>query len=233
MLTALLYFPSPLRPWLGIAVMLGASRLLLAAVGRYARRCRTTPEGARKALHVGMGTLFLACPWLFDRPWPMLLLAAIFVSLLIARLYFPPLQYHVAGVIYGVERKSLGEYYFPLIAAFLFTIFNGDVLLYAIPVSLLVYADAAAALVGTRYGTWHFPTTGARKSLEGSTAFVVTAFFTTHVPLLLAGRVSTTASLVIAIVIAVLSAAIEVFCRNGLDNVAVPLLAFALLRVLQ
>jgi phytol kinase len=164
----------------------------------------------------------------------MLLLAAIFVSLLIARLYSPPLQYHVAGVIYGVERNSLGEYYFPLIAAILFSIANGDMLLYAIPLSLLVYADAAAALVGTRYGTWHFPTSaGARKSLEGSAAFVVTAFLTTHVPLLLAGRVSATVSLLIAILIAVFGAAIEVFCWNGLDNVAVPLVAFAILRMLK
>jgi phytol kinase len=106
-------------------------------------------------------------------------------------------------------------------------------LLYTIPLSLVVYADAAAALIGSRYGTWHFPTTGARKSVEGSAAFVVMAFFTTHVPLLLAGRVSAAASLLIAILIAVFSAAIEVLCWNGLDNVAVPLIAFAILRMLK
>ena len=220
--------PPPMPPWLGIAAILGASRLLLAAGNEYTRRRHPSPETARKALHIGMGTIFLACPWLFDRSWPVLLLAAIYLSLLVARLYFTPLQYHVAGIIYGVQRQSLGEYYFPVSVAMLFTLSHGDALLFCVPLALLIYADAAAALVGIRYGSRRFAILGG-KSLEGCAAFAVTAFFTTHVPLLLSGRLSPTASLLAAGIIALMGAVVEALCLNGLDNVLVPLLAFVLL----
>lgn len=231
-LVSWMHLSQPIAPWLGIAIILAASRLLLAATGEYVRRCGPHAEISRKILHVGIGTILLACPWLFDRVWPVVLLAAIYVGLLIARRYFAPLQYHVAGVIYGVERQSKGEYYFPLMVAALFAGADGERLLFLIPMSLLVYADAAAALIGTHYGTAHFHTPGGRKSIEGSAAFSLTAFITALVPLLLTAERPPDKSLLIAATITVLGVVVEACSWNGLDNVAVPLSAFLILRLM-
>ena len=226
-----LNLPEPLQPWLGIAVMLGASRSVLAIVGEVTQRHRLSPEVARKALHLGMGTIFFTCPWLFDCAWPMVLLAGFFISLLIARTYFRALQHHVAGVIYGVDRTSRGEYYFPLAVAGLFAASREHPLLYLIPLSLLVHADAAAALIGTRYGSIRLPGLRDRKTLEGSVAFMLTAFIAAHLLLLHAGRVEAATSFAVALSIAVAGAAAESLCRNGLDNVAVPMVAFVILKL--
>jgi phytol kinase len=142
-----------LKPWLGVALVLFGARALLAGANAYQRRHAPSAEAVRKALHVGLGTLLMAYPSLFDRTWPVWALACVFVGLLAVRRHFPPLHFHVAGVIYGVERESIGEFYFPVTAATLFTLSRGDGLLYGAPLALLVYADAAAALVGTRWGT--------------------------------------------------------------------------------
>jgi phytol kinase len=220
------------RPFLGIALVLGASRTLLAAANTSCRRCRWSAETARKSLHVGMGTLLLACPWVFDQNWPVVVLAGVYVALLLARQILPPLRYHVAGVIYGVPRQSRGEYYFPVIVAALFTLSRGDVLCYCVALGLLVYADAAAAIVGTRYGLTRFTVGQGCKSLEGCAAFAATAFVVAHVPLLLSGRVSAAASLLISANLAIATTAIEAACWRGFDNLAVPLLGFVVLRAL-
>lgn len=227
-----MHFSPSIAPWLGIAILLAATSLLLAASSAYVRRRNPHGEISRKILHVGIGTILLTCPWLFDRPWPVVLLATIYVGLLRARLYFAPLRYLVAGVIYGVERQSKGEYYFPIIVAGLFACANGNRLLFLIPLLQLVYADAAAALIGTHYGTIHFHTPGGRKSVEGSTAFALTAFITTLVPLLITTETPPGKSLLIAAIISVLGAVVEAYSWNGFDNVAVPLAAFLILRLM-
>jgi phytol kinase len=224
-------WPIPLRPWLGIAVTLTAARGQLLAINVLCQRRVLSAELARKALHVGMGTTFLTWPCLFGASlWPAWLLAAGFVGLLLGGELLPPLRYHVAGIIYAVERRSIGEYCFPIAAAALYSLAKGDAMLFCVPLALLTYADALAALVGTRYGSIRFSTPGGRKSLEGCTAFAVSAFLLTHVPLLLAARVTPVESLTIAASVALLCTVVEAGCWNGLDNVAVPMLAFALLR---
>jgi phytol kinase len=223
-----------LRPWLGIGFTLAAARGLLATINALRRRCDLGSEFTRKALHVGMGTIFMMWPWLFGLDsTPAWLLAACFVALLLGGELLPPLRYHVAGAIYAVERRSIGEYCFPVAAAGLYSLARGDPLLFCVPLALLTYADALAALIGTRYGTIRFTTPGGHKSVEGCTAFAVSAFLLTHVPLLMAARVTPVESLWIGASVAVLCTAVEAGCWNGWDNVAVPMLAFVMLRGMQ
>lgn len=221
--------PAALVPWIGLVLVLAASRSLLAVVCWQHRTDHLAPETARKVLHVGMGTILLACPWLFDRAWPVFALAAVFLGLLFARLLIQPLQRQVAGVIYGVDRRSRGEYYFPVSVAILFFLARADAMLYCVPLSLLVFADAAAAIVGTRYGSTRFASPAGQKSLEGSVAFAVTAFLIAHVVLLLTHRVSPGISLLVALNLALASTAFEALSWDGLDNLTVPIGAFALL----
>ena len=219
-----------LKILLGLAVILGASRLLLYAMGVMQRRLDPPPEVIRKLMHAGMGTVLLLCPCFFDRAWPVVLLAAVFVGLLIAREYLPFLHRHVSHVIYGVERHSLGEFYFPMTTAVLFLLARGRCLEFYVPMMLLTYADAAAAIVGKRYGRCVFETPGGRKSAEGCAAFFVTAFALTAIPLLLQGGAGVTATLLIALNIALVTTFLEAGSWHGWDNVTVPLAAWAMLR---
>lgn len=220
-----------LKPCLGVAAFLAAARLLLAAVCWHARRFRPPPELSRKALHVGMGTLFLACPWLFDQAWPVFTLAGCFVGLLLARHVFPPLQRHVEGVIYGVRRASVGEFYFPVAAALLFALSAGDAASYCIPLSLMAYADAAAAVIGRRYGLWQYRTIGGPKSVEGSAAFATVGFLLAHTLLtLLVPTIPSAPAVLIALNVALIGTLCEALAPYGLDNLAVPLISFLVLR---
>ena len=214
---------------LRMLLILVAARGLIALAGACDRRCgKQHRELPRKLLHVGMGIIALTYPWLFDRGWPVQMLSAGFIALLLARHVFTPLQYHVAGVIYGVGRSSRGEYYFPMVTAALFYLAHGDRLLYIVPTCLLVFADTAAAIIGSRYGRRHIG-----KSTEGCTAFFVTAFLGTHIALSLDPRIDRGATLSIALQIAVVATLLEAACGRGLDNLLVPLAGFAMLVALR
>jgi phytol kinase len=104
------------------------------------------------------------------------------------------------------------------------------VLLYGIPILLLTLADAMAALVGVRYGHAHYETSDGRKSIEGSIAFFLVAFFCVHVPLLLFADLGKVETLLIGLLLAWVAMMFEAIAWAGLDNLALPLISYLLLR---
>jgi phytol kinase len=142
-------------------------------------------------------------------------------------------------VVSGVERVSLGEVYFPLAVGILFLLYLHEdpdqsarrQVLYCVPLLLLTLADAVAALIGVNYGKWHYTTSDGRKSTEGSLAFFICAFFCVYVPLLLATNTGRLETLLIALLIAWLATMFEAISWAGLDNLALPLISYLLLRI--
>ena len=216
-----------------IGALLAASRAALWVVCRFDARAGCGPELSRKLLHVAMGLILCPLPWLFVRWGPVALLCAVYVGLLIARRYLAALDNHVGPVIDGVGRKSVGEFLFPITVAIVFWLAGTDRAAYLAPVLILTLADAAAAVVGRRYGICRFATPGGAKSLEGSLAFAAVAFACTHLTLLLvnpsAGRVET---VLIAIIVALVLTVVEAMTLGGWDNLLVPVGAWGLLKVL-
>jgi phytol kinase len=104
---------------------------------------------------------------------------------------------------------------------------GGEALLFSVPV--LALADAVAALIGVRYGTVRYKTHDGFKSAEGSIAFFAVAFLSVHVPVLLAGVTGRAESLLLASIVGLLVMLIESIFWRGLDNMFVPLGAFAFL----
>jgi phytol kinase len=102
-------------------------------------------------------------------------------------------------------------------------------LLYVIPILVLTLADATGAIVGKRFGRHKF--TGASKSLEGSIAFVVVAFFCVFAPLEVWGGIDHVRTLLIAITLAFLVMLLEGSAWQGLDNLFIPIGGCLLLRV--
>ena len=215
--------------WLAMGVMLAAFLTLYGLLHLYTRLTASRPETTRKMFHTGSGVLTLAFPFLFLDAWPVLVLTGASALFIAAIKFLPSLRARAGGVADRVDRSTLGEIYFPLAVALLFWLTRGeDPLLFVIPILVLTFADATCALVGGRYGLT--PYVGASKSLEGSIAFVVIAFFCIHVPLLLWSGVGRAESLMIAATLALLVMVLEGSAWRGLDNLFIPIGGYFLLR---
>jgi phytol kinase len=219
----------PPPPWVSFIVLLAAFLLWLGVLKLYQHFRSPHPEHLRKLLHTGSGLLTLSFPWLFDTPTPVVLLCAASASLLLAVKVIPAFRRELGQVVDGVDRETLGEVYFPIAVAVVFVLAHGrDPLLFTVPILILSLADAVSALIGARYGQVRY--TGSDKSLEGSVAFFITAFFSVHVPLLLFGGAGRVETLLISLILAFLVMLLEGCAWRGLDNLFIPIGGFFLLR---
>jgi phytol kinase len=217
--------------WLGmVGVMLAALGMLL-ALRAYKLRSNADPEWVRKLAHIATGLLSLSLPWIFHARWPVLIVCGASLLLMIVLRRSQILQAHIGGVLDGVQRESAGEIYFPFSVAVLYMQTHGDKLLFSIPILMLTFADAVAALTGTHYGKHEYKGTGGAKSAEGSVAFFTVAFMSVHVPLLLFSRVGRAETLLISLTMAALVTMLEGIAWRGLDNIFIPLGAFAMLKI--
>jgi phytol kinase len=202
---------------------------LFAVLELCARRRVLGPEATRKLLHTGSGLMTLSFPYVFHTVQPVLLLTASTAAFLAVVGFVRPRGARLAGVTTGVGRVSFGELYFPLSVAVLFWLTHGhDPLLFVIPILVLTLADATGAIVGARYGLT--PYTGSSKSLEGSVAFAIVAFFCIHVPLVAWSSVGRVESLLMAATLALLVMLLEGSAWRGLDNLFIPIGGYLLLR---
>lgn len=216
------------------APVMGAVLLsLVALVGVlhwYQVRRHPHPEVVRKLVHVGMGLVILPFPWLFPSPWPVVTLALVSVGAMLGLRALPALRHGPGSVLHAVQRQSLGEICYPIAVAIVFVLKRDQALLFVIPVLILALADAVAALIGITYGRLHYSSTDGVKTAEGSLAFFTVAFLSVHVPLLLLTDVGRAQTLLIALVLGLLAMIVEAVAWNGLDNLFVPLLGYALLQ---
>lgn len=93
------------------------------------------------------------------------------------------------------------------------------------------FGDAAAALVGKRFGRHKIGWAGldGKKSCEGSAAMLLVSFVSVAALLILRGGLAPLPLLLISFVTAAVSAAVELYTRGGYDTVTCPLAAMAVL----
>lgn len=216
--------------WAGVGIVLGTLGGVLASLRWYQRRYAPPPELVRKLLHVLMGLVTVSFPWLFDSSAPVLILGVLAVLSLLGMRIVAKLKSGIGAVVHAVDRESLGEIYFPLAVVLLFVLTKGDPVLFIIPILILTFADALAALIGMRYGQMRYTTGEGEKSAEGSIAFFFVAFLSVHIPLLLFTETGRSETLLIALILGVLLALFEAVAWRGLDNAFIPLGAFVLLK---
>src|ERR1700693_250854 len=198
---------------------------------RVYQRLRTpNPEWLRKLVHVPGGVLALSMPFLFSEPRPLLFTCGLFVLVVVVVRNSRNLKQGIGAVLGSVSRRSNGELWFPVSIAFLFVLCHGDFLLYSIPLLILTFADAAAALVGTHWGEMRYASGEGTKTIEGSLAFFAVAFLTAGIPLALSQTRPDARAILIAFLLALALSVTEGVCRNGLDNLVVPVAGFYLLR---
>lgn len=93
------------------------------------------------------------------------------------------------------------------------------------------FGDAAAALVGKRYGS-HFlggGTIEGRKSVEGTLAMFAVSFVTVLAVLVVHASIAPIGYLVIPVLAAVVSAAVELYTPGGFDTLTCPLASAAVI----
>ena len=181
-------------------------------------------EWTRKLVHVLGGVAGATFPWLFSTHWTVLGLGLVSFTLLALGK-----RLGVLGSVTGVERRSVGELYFPISLYLLFVVARHQPVFYVIALAVLVFSDTAAALLGTTYGQHTYTVASDRKSIEGSAAFLLVTFLCVHVPLLLGTDIDRAASLLIATQLALLVASFEAISMRGNDNLIVPLATYYLL----
>jgi phytol kinase len=219
-----------MNPWLGILLVLALLGLAFLLLRLFEKHRSPHPEVLRKLMHVPMGLITASFPWLFDQVWPVLLLAASSLAVLVlVRSGFSATR-SVRGVLHGVERSSWGELLFPVSVALLFVLAQGDPLLYSVPILILALADAVAALIGVYYGQTQFKTLEGSKSIEGSFAFFIVAFLCVHVAVLLFTDTGRVESLLIGLLMGIIVMLFEAVAWRGLDNLFIPVASFALLK---
>ena len=196
-------------------------------------------EVFRKQLHmILLGSLFV---WMEAFPtWQ----SAAASALIFAALVYPILWFAERFKGYSklvTERKS-GELKSSLLVVFF---------MYAVVVAICwgwfddrmlalasIYAwgfgDAAAALVGKRFGKHKIggKIIQGRKSFEGTTAMFIVSLISVFTILTLRGGLMWYETLVISVVVAAVSAVVELYTLNGIDTITCPVAAMVVLIVL-
>ena len=216
-------------PAAGIAVVALASLAMLLVLTRLRARLGLDAELVRKLAHVGTGLFAVALPWVFASAWPVAVITGLAIVTLLASRRVPLLQRRLGGAVDGVGRVSLGECYFPAAVGVLFAAAHRQPVLYAVPLLMLTFGDAAGAMVGVEYGRHHFRSPDGTKSAEGSLACFTASFFAVHVPLLLCTGLGRAETLLIAASLAILVTLLEAVAWGGLDNLFIPLGGYLLL----
>jgi phytol kinase len=222
--------PPLLLNGLKIFAVIACTAALMAGLAVYQRRRSPHPEWARKLMHMGSGLIALALPWLFSETWPVIVLALLASGGMFALKYVRRLRSGLGAVTGSVVRSTLGEVWFPLGAGTVFALSGGDKLLYSIPILILTFADASAALIGIFYGVYRYTASDGPKTLEGSLAFFQTAFLSALIPILLFTEIGRTETLLISLLMGLLSMLLDAMAWQGLDNLLIPVLSFLLLR---
>ena len=215
-------------PWIGIGLIVATFAALLAIFSIIGPQLQ--PEVLRKGLHISMGLTTLTFPWLFEKPWPVVLVAgASTIAFIAFRTRFVIFR-RLSRAMRRITRVSVGEYCFVIATCLTFVLAADDPLLYCIPMLLLTLADSAAALVGTAWGRHRYMTMGDYKTIEGSATFFIVAFACIAVPLAWFTPASNPESVAVAALIAFAVTVLEAAVGGGFDNLLVPLGAFAAIK---
>jgi phytol kinase len=180
------------------------------------------PELARKGVHVATGLYATFLPFMFGEVWPVLLLVGIAAAAMLV-LRLPRLAKDGLGsTLHGVERNSYGELLLAAAIGVVFALSIGNPVLYVLPMAVLTLSDAAAALVGTRYGRKFFEVEAGTKSAEGVAAFFLVTWIVAMVVLLLLSDIGRGNVILLSVIIAAFGAMVEADSWHGLDNLFVP-----------
>ena len=217
--------PAVFTPWAGIAAVLAVESAAIGLVRWGQLRRGLTPAGARKALHVATAAVALSLPWVFSALWPVLVVCGVGVAAGLASRAIPAMRRGVGPALRATGPETVGDLAFPIAVAVLFALTGEQPVLYAIPLLLLGLSDPAAALADPDGR----PLGEGEAQRNATVAFAAVAFLCVHVPLLVFTPTGRPESLWIGAIVAVLATLLRAVSWRGLDNLFVPLGAYAVI----
>ncbi len=191
-----------------------------------------SPEGevTRKFAHFSSVLATLPFPYFFPSHWYILVLAALFASVL-----FITRRGKLLRSIHGIERKSIGSYLLPIAiyVTFLIAELSENKFLFILPILILAVCDPLAAILGM--SNTHF---NRRISIAGMTlnktwlgtgAFLVSSFVISILALYFFREVFDFKTFWLAALVAVVTMFGELISWRGSDNLSIPLSAVLVL----
>ncbi|MGD8627240.1 MAG: phosphatidate cytidylyltransferase [Anaerolineae bacterium] len=203
-------------------------------LGEFFRRVGRRPlEFTRKFIHVGIGMWSLGTILLFETWQFAIIPPATFVVINAISYFLGTFQAMESG-----QKGDLGTIYFPISFGVIVYVFWQQPILLVAALMPLTWGDAMAAIVGRRYGHYHYTIGGRTRSLEGSVAMFFWSWLTTFVALLglpyLLNQPGTNwlLTLIYSGAVALVAAAVEALSPWGIDNLTVPAASAVVLNML-
>ncbi len=195
---------------------------VMMVIRHLAKTAGLSAEVQRKLMHVSTGLFALLLPWLFPDRWPVyMLIAATILVMLVLRL--PRFSSGLGATLHGVERTSYGDFLLALSVGLCFLLAGEKTLFYILPIAVLTLADAAAALAGTTYGTKRYVVEDGDKSLEGSVVFFVVTLLVAIICFLFMSSLQPSNIMMLCLMVAGFGTLVEAQSWRGFDNLFLPL----------
>ena len=170
------------------------------------------------------GPIILLFPWILSSVNTVGFLCILFFLLLLIGKWTGWLS----GV-HSVKRETSGAYLYPFAVWLCFFLSKGDSLLFCLPVAILAIADAGAAIIGKKHGTHKYVVYDGQRSFEGSLTFFVLSFSLSILFLSLAQKPGWPEMLLVALLLGLITTALEGISIIGLDNILIPYGGYLLL----
>ena len=182
----------------------------------------------RKAIHIGVGMLAWALPFLFSEPWLFILacLGFMVLNLLDWRFGF-------FAAMSSSSRSNLGTVYFPLAAAVVAYVFWDSPPIMVAALMPLTWGDGLAPVIGKLYGRHRYHIHTSVRTVEGSIGFFLAAFLATWLALwVMPGLPDLTpvAALLPALTVSLVTTLVEAVSIWGLDNLTITAAALIILQ---
>lgn len=208
---------------MNVLVLLGMSTafLLLFAISEWLYLKKNVQvEITRKISHIGTGILTLLFPVFLTSHWEVLILCSSFLVLLVLSIRFKFLK-----GINNVERTTYGSVLYPVAVYLVYLAYasTGNLGHFYAPILILAISDPVAALVGKNWPMIPYSIGSEEKTVAGSVAFSISAFFIAGMIWIVGGEVLSVQSIFTVLAIAILSALTEAVSRKGWDNLSIPL----------
>ena len=203
---------------------------IIVVSGRIDKTLHVSRKSARKFLHIMIGNLPFIIPFFTLTIFPALVAAPFIVLTLLASPYSPfkTVSKRMKGLSDITEEgHQLGLVLYAISYTCLALLFASKPYIIAAGILPMAYGDAAASMVGERWGRRKYKLV-AQKSLEGSAAMFLFSFISLFVGLVFFSffyHFALLAKTVAALAAAAVATAIEGFSPMGFDNLTVPALS--------
>jgi len=172
----------------------------------------------RKFVHIIVGVMVVLASFFLKSSIPI-----VSISFLFALINFISIQNKKFTSIHG-EDKSYGTVYYPLAILVLALLFWDDhLILFQTTTLIMAISDAAAAIIGKKFGPNKFQLIKDNKSFIGSAAMFFSTFIVVFLMLMLNIEIGLIELILISISIGLVSVASELLSTNGSDNLTVPI----------